>query len=106
MRQPPSNPNVQPGAWQRAIDEHRDYLRRHKQLMEMALTEQEADQYLDAWDLVNRQLNNIDPDDVDFCHSDHKPTFKTLQSALAQMHQCLEIGAARYNENWKKANSR
>lgn len=106
MRQPPTNKNVPASVWNMAVSEHEDYLRRHRKLMAFGLTEQEADQYLDAMDLVNHKLDYLDPDEEDFKHDDLAPTFQGVLDAITQMRQCWETGCDRYAENWRKANSR
>lgn len=82
MKQPPSNRNVPQHIWDRACLEYRLYLSKYKTLMDMGLSDEAADQYLDAYDVVDRVLRSIDPNEPDFPYSDHRSRLTEADAAL------------------------
>lgn len=71
MKQPPWNKDVPKHVWEEAEHDYKIYLEKRDILMGMGLSDEAADEYLDAYDELQGKIELLDTLEPDFTHSDH-----------------------------------
>lgn len=89
MRPPPSNRNVPDWIWNQAMRQHQEYLAAHARLRQAGLDETAADAYIDAMELLDKNIGLLDPMEVDFVVDDHSAQLAICEAALACMKAAL-----------------
>ena len=80
---PPSNRNVPKWMWEDACEKYEGYQRLHKILQDMGLSDQDADEYIDAHSELSHLIERLDPAEEDFMHDDHAEHFARSAGLLA-----------------------
>lgn len=92
MRSGPTNRNVPQCMWERDVREYEEYLRLREMLMQMGLSDPQADEYLDAYEELSRMLDSLGPHEEDFRVDDHSRHFERAALALGKMRELLGYG--------------
>lgn len=99
MKPPPSNRNVPKWMWEDACEKYEGYQRLHKMLQDIGLSDQAADEYIDAHAELSRIVDWLDPNEEDFRFDDHSESFAKAAAALAAMEKTLGYESTNEQEN-------
>jgi|CXWL01.1.fsa_nt_gi GH25 family lysozyme M1 (1,4-beta-N-acetylmuramidase) len=85
MRPAPSNRNVPQFEWDRATEEHAQYLIGYHRLRFAGLTDAEADAYIDHHNELRSLLPLLEPSEEDFAHDDHQRQVGRAAELIAKL---------------------
>lgn len=93
VRNPPSNRNVPQHIWERDSHIYAYYKSRYDALRGMGVSDEQADQYIDAWEKLKGLFEALDPTEQDLRVTDHGDKFVELRQVIEAM--CKALGEER-----------
>lgn len=75
--------------WEAAQREYAEYLNLREILLGIGLSDQEADEYLDLYDTLQKEVDLLHPAEPDFRVTDHTASLQLTSAALARMQELL-----------------